>query len=317
MRIDELLKHKRPCFSFEFFPPKSDEGVAALMETAAQLKPLNPAFVSVTYGAGGSTRARTIDLVKAFKQSLSLEAMAHLTCVGASVGELREVLHELRAAGIANVLALRGDPPRGESQFRPAPDGFVHAAQLVQLALSEFELCVGGACHPEKHPEAVDLASDVRFLKQKVEAGASFLITQLFFENETFFKFVERARRAGIDVPIIPGIMPITNTEQIARFTAMCGASIPARLLVELEARRNQPEAIVDLGVAYATLQCVDLLAGGVPAIHFYTLNKSPASKAVVSALLAARPWERPAGRRYLEDSSLEAALSSGTQTPG
>jgi methylenetetrahydrofolate reductase (NADPH) len=301
LKVTDLLSKSYPCFSFEFFPPKSDEGVTALMKTAETLLPLQPAFVSVTYGAGGSTRARTIDVVKRMKQGLGLEVMAHLTCVAATTGELRGVLSEIKAAGIDNVLALRGDPPSGAEQFVPQRDGLAHAADLIELVKAEFEFCVGGACYPEKHIEAVDFASDLGFLRSKVDAGARFLITQLFFDNEKYYSFVERARRVGIDVPIIPGIMPITNAEQVARFTTMCGATLPQKLLSELDARKGQPEAILDLGVAYATLQCVDLLSAGVPAIHFYTLNKSPASRAVVSALLAARPWERGAGRRYVD----------------
>ena len=312
MKITDILAKDKPSFSFEFFPPKSDEGVAALMETASTLLPLKPAFVSVTYGAGGSTRTRTIEVVKALKRDLGLEAMAHLTCVSASISELRSILREVQVAGIDNVLALRGDPPRGQDQFTPQPDGLAHASDLVELVRSEFNFCVGGACYPEKHIEAVDFTSDLRFLQSKVRAGAQFLITQLFFNNEKYYDFVARVRRVGIDVPIIPGIMPITNAEQVHRFTKMCGATIPPKLRSELEARKDQPEAILDLGVAYATLQCVDLLSAGVPAIHFYTLNKSPASRAVVSALLAARPWERGAGRRYLESGDSVVAL--GTQ---
>ena len=301
MKITEILAKDKPSFSFEFFPPKSEEGVAALMETAASLIPLRPAFVSVTYGAGGSTRTRTTEVVKALKRDLGLEAMAHLTCFDATVGQIREVLNELAAAGLDNVLALRGDPPRGATRFVPPTGGLEHASGLVELVRSSFDFCVGAACYPEKHIEAIDFATDLHNLRTKVHAGAQFLITQLFFDNEKYFLFVEKARRLGIDVPIIPGIMPITNAEQIARFTSMCGATLPPRLIAELEARKDQPEAIMDLGVAYATLQCVDLLAAGVPAIHFYTLNKSPASRAVVSALMAARPWERGAGRRYVE----------------
>lgn len=281
------------------------------METAAALVPLEPAFVSVTYGAGGSTRTRTIEVVKALKRDLGLEAMAHLTCVSASTSELRAVLHEIEEAGIENVLALRGDPPRGADHFTPQPDGLAYASDLVELVSGEFGFCVGGACYPEKHIEAVDFASDLKHLQSKVQAGAQFLITQLFFDNEKYFVFVEKVRRMGIDVPIIPGIMPITNVDQVSRFTSMCGATLPDRLVVELEGRKEQPEAILDLGVAYATLQCVDLLAAGVPAIHFYTLNKSPATRAVVSALLAARPWERGAGRRYLESGDTIVVLGA------
>jgi methylenetetrahydrofolate reductase (NADPH) len=316
LKITDILAKDKPSFSFEFFPPKSDDGVAALMETASTLLPLQPAFVSVTYGAGGSTRARTIEVVKALKRDLGLEAMAHLTCVSASKNELRAVLREIETAGIENVLALRGDPPRGSDQFVPQPDGLAYASELVELVNSEFRFCVGGACYPEKHIEAVSLASDLKFLQSKVEAGTSFLITQLFFNNEKYYTFVEKARRVGIDVPIIPGIMPITNAEQVTRFTSMCGATIPERLRTELERRKDQPEAIVDLGVAYATLQCVDLLSAGVPAIHFYTLNKSPATRAVVSALVAARPWERSAGRRYVDGGDAAVALGAQLREP-
>jgi len=316
VKITDILAKDKPCFSFEFFPPKNDEGVAALMDTAAALVPLRPAFVSVTYGAGGSTRERTIDVVKAMKRELGLEAMAHLTCVGASPKNLRDVLAELQSAGIDNVLALRGDPPRGADRFVPALDGLAYASELVEIIEADFDFCVGGACYPEKHPEAVDFATDLRNLQTKVEAGAKFLITQLFFNNEQYYLFVERARRNGIDVPIIPGIMPITNADQVRRFTEMCGATIPLKLRAELEARRDQPEAILDLGVAYATLQCVDLLSAGVPAIHFYTLNKSPATRAVVSALISARPWERTAGRRYLESGDSFLSLGSHLHEP-
>ncbi|TAM58294.1 methylenetetrahydrofolate reductase [NAD(P)H] [bacterium] len=315
MKIAEILAARRPSFSFEFFPPKSEAAMAALLETVATLRPLQPAFVSVTYGAGGGTRARTIEITKTMKRDLGIEAMAHLTCVGATRDELRATLTDIRGAGIENVLALRGDPPAGEAAFAAVTGGLAHGADLVRLVREDHSLCVGAACYPEKHVEAADPADDLRHLRHKVEAGAQFLITQLFFDNQRYFSFVERARRAGIDVPIIPGIMPITNAAQIERFTRMCGATIPPALVAELEARGEEPEAVIDLGVAYATLQCVDLLARGVPAIHFYTLNKSPATRAVVSALLAARPWEPARGRRYVEnaDSVAESALSLPT----
>lgn len=318
MRVSDILAARRPAFSFEFFPPKDEAGSAALLATVEALRPLDPAFVSVTYGAGGSTRARTIEVTKAIKRELGIEAMAHVTCAGSSAGELRAVLAGVADAGIDNVLALRGDPPRGEARFSPAAGGYAHASDLVAMVRAEYGFCVGGACYPETHPEAHDAASDLRALAVKVDAGAQFLITQLFFDDEAYFGFVGRARRAGIDVPIIPGIMPITNREQIERFTRQCGATIPARLLAELRARREQPEAIVDLGVAYATLQCVDLLSRGAPGVHFYTLNKSPATRAVLSALLAARPWEPARGLRYVEnaDAIVEAALSMPPERP-
>jgi methylenetetrahydrofolate reductase (NADH) len=312
VKISDLLATQRPAFSFEFFPPKDQAGTDSLLETVEKLRPLNPAFVSVTYGAGGSTRSRTLDVTKSIKRDLGIEAMAHVTCVGASVDDLRGVLDDIAGAGIDNVLALRGDPPRGETHFTAAEHGLSYGSDLVRMVREDYAFCVGGACYPEKHPEAHDIASDLRALARKVEAGAMFLITQLFFDNESYFGFVGSARRAGIDVPIVPGIMPITNISQIERFTRQCGARIPSRLSAELEARREEPEAVLDLGVAYATLQCVDLLSRGAPGIHFYTLNKSPATRAVVSALLAARPWEPARGLRYVEnaDAIVEAALS-------
>src|SRR3954447_25672898 len=294
MRIDEILADTRPCFSFEFFPPKTDEGMENLWRAANELKQDEPAFVSVTYGAGGSTRDRTIAIVKRIKQELGLEAMAHFTCVGATVDELRGVLDEMRDAGIDNVLALRGDPPRGESEWTATEGGLSYSTELISLIGSDYDFTIGAACFPEVHPVAVDAESDIRFLKEKVAAGARFLITQLFFDNEMYFDFVDRARAAGIDVPIIPGVMPITNFGQIKRFTEMCGATIPSHLECELEARKDDPDAVRDLGVAYATLQCSELLARGAPGIHFYVLNRAPVARSVLAALRAARPWARP-----------------------
>jgi len=293
MRIDQILDEQRPCFSFEFFPPKSDEGMVNLFEAIAELRRDDPAFVSVTYGAGGSTRVRTLEVVKRIRGELGFETMAHFTCVGATEAELRATLDEMEAAGIENVLALRGDPPAGETEWRPTPGGLRYSTELARMIAADYSFCVGAACFPEVHPEAVDMASDIRFLREKVEAGASFLITQLFFDNELYFDFVERAREADIGVPIVPGIMPVTNYGQIKRFTEMCGATIPSALERELEVRSDDPDAVKDVGVAYATLQCSDLLARGAPGIHFYTLNRSPATKAILAALRAARPWDR------------------------
>jgi methylenetetrahydrofolate reductase (NADPH) len=288
MKIRNRLNPSNPCFSFEFFPPKTDEGTANLLKTLEDLAPLEPGFVSVTYGAGGSTRDRTVELVTRIKQSTGIEAMAHLTCVGHSREELRELLQRLAAAKIDNVLPLRGDPPKGEREFIPTPGGFRYASELVQFIREEdFNFCLGGACYPEGHVETVSRDDDLRHLKAKVDAGLDFLITQLFFDNAFYFDFVERARRAGINVPIVPGIMPITNFEQVHRFTRMCGATVPMRLGLQLERVKDQPDAVVQLGVAHATVQCMELLARGVPGIHFYTLNKSPATRMIVSALRA------------------------------
>jgi methylenetetrahydrofolate reductase (NADPH) len=294
VRIDEILAGSdQPLFSFEFFPPKTDEGWRNLREALESLVALEPDFVSVTYGAGGSTRNRTLEVTKWLKQGLGIEAMAHLSCVGATREELREILDGIDAAGIENVLALRGDPPRGETEWRAHPGGLEYSTELASLISEKYSFGIGAACFPEVHPEAPDLAHDLRFLRQKVQSGVSFLITQLFFDSELYFRFVEEARAAGIEVPIIPGVMPITDVKQIKTITGMCGASIPPALLEALEWRAADPEAVLQLGVAYATLQCAELLARGAPGIHFYTLNRSPATRAILSALKLLRPWVR------------------------
>ncbi|MBA2764665.1 MAG: methylenetetrahydrofolate reductase [NAD(P)H] [Thermoleophilaceae bacterium] len=293
MRIDQILTERRPVFSFEFFPPKDDAGVARLETALAELALDGPDFTSVTYGAGGSTRGRTVGITKRIKEDFGIEAMAHLSCVGSSVAELRGILDQFGEAGIENVLCLRGDPPAGETEWRPHPEGLRYSTELAALIAADYDFATGGACFPEVHPEAVDLAHDLGFLKLKLDAGVRFLITQLFFDNELYFDFVEQARAAGIDVPIIPGIMPVTGYGQIKRFTEMCGTSIPPALERELASRASDSEAVSELGVAYATLQCADLLARGAPGIHFYTLNRSPATRAILAALRAARPWDR------------------------
>jgi len=298
MRIDEILTSTdEPVFSFEFFPPKTDDGERNLRAALEALQPLEPDFASVTYGAGGSTRNRTVEITRWIKQELGIEAMAHLSCVGATREELSEILDTIAAAGIDNVLALRGDPPRGETEWTPHPGGLHYSTELAALIAERRAFGIGAACFPEVHPEATDLASDLRFLREKVEAGASFLITQLFFDNELYFRFVEEARTAGIDVPILPGIMPITDVSQIKTITGMCGATIPESLLEQLEHRTGDPDAVLQLGVSYATLQCAELLARGAPGIHFYTLNRSPATRAILSALKLLRPW---VGRRVV-----------------
>jgi methylenetetrahydrofolate reductase (NADPH) len=293
MRIDSILEERRPVFSFEFFPPKTDEGQRNLEAALQDLKEDQPDYVSVTYGAGGTTRERTVEITKWIKEELGLEAMAHLSCVGESTDRIREILEEIGQAGIENVLALRGDPPRGETEWKPHPDGLHYSTELTSLISKDYDYAIGGACFPEVHPEAKDRDSDIGFLKQKVDAGASFLITQLFFDNELYFDFVARVREAGVEVPIVPGIMPITNYSQIKTITGMCGATIPAELSRELDERAEDAEAVAELGTAFAALQCHDLLARGAPGIHFYTLNKSPATRAILAALRAAHPWTR------------------------
>jgi len=284
MKIVERLGQP-PAFSFEFFPPKDAEGVERLFETIAELRPYAPAYVSVTYGAGGSTRRLTVELVRRIKHEVGIEAMAHLTCVGATRAELVEVLDQLRGHGIENVIALRGDPPRGETRFVKTEGGLGNASELVALMRARYDFCIAAACYPEVHTEAADREADLRYLKAKVDAGADFLITQLFFDNADYFAFVERARAAGITVPIVPGIMPITNLSQMKRFTALCGSTIPAPLVARLEACGDDGDAVRAIGVEHATTQCRDLIARGAPGVHFYTLNRSLATRHILDRL--------------------------------
>ncbi|MGI8661545.1 MAG: methylenetetrahydrofolate reductase [NAD(P)H] [Thermoleophilaceae bacterium] len=295
MRIDAILAEQRPVFSFEFFPPKTDRGYDNLRATLYSLRQDQPHFVSVTYGAMGTTRGRTVEVVKWIKEELGIEAMAHFTCVGATVDELRETVDEIESAGVENVLALRGDPPAGETEWTATEGGLRYSTELIELLRSDRDLAVGAASFPEIHPDAESPESDLRFLRAKQDAGASFFITQLFFDNELYFDFVTRAREAGVTVPIVPGIMPVTNYGQIKRFTEMCGATIPETFEAELEARAGDTGALSELGVAYAALQCTDLLARGAPGVHFYTLNRSPATRAILAALRAAQTWTRAA----------------------
>lgn len=297
MRIRELLSTGRPSFSFEFFPPKDDAGFAQLHEALGLLRELKPTFVSVTYGAAGGTRRKTVELVTRLRSDYGLEAMAHVTCAGASRAELLGILECLDESGVENVLALRGDPPVGADKFEPHPQGFEYASELAAFANRYFHFCLGGACYPEGHVESPNIEADLLHLKQKIAAGCEFLITQLFFNNQRYFDFVGRARAEGIGVPIIPGIMPITSVKQIERFTRMCGASLPEPLLSELRRLRDDPHAVLSLGVAQATAQCVELLQRGAPGIHFYTLNKSPATRTILTALRTGYPPARyPAG---------------------
>src|SRR3954468_24625686 len=227
MRIDQALDETRPCFSFEFFPPKTDEGMDNLWHALTDLREDEPTYVSVTYGAGGTTRDRTIDITKRIKRELGIEAMAHFTCVGATVDQLRATLDEMRDAGIENVLALRGAPPQGQDEWTATEGGLSYSTELAHLISENYDFSIGAACFPEVHIASPSLEQDLDVLKKKVAAGVTFVITQHFFENELYFDFVDKARAAGVEVPIIPGIMPVTNFRQIKQFTEMCGASIP------------------------------------------------------------------------------------------
>ena len=285
MKIRDILDRDAPTFSFEFFPPKDEEGFQRLFSTIENLKELQPGYVSVTYGAGGTTRSRTLDLVSRIKDDIGIEAMAHLTCVGHDAEEIRTILERMREAGIDNVLALRGDPPQGDAQFVKTANGFEFASELVAFIKQNFSFCLGVAGYPEGHVECSDKAQDLVHLKRKVDAGADFIVTQLFFDNRYFYDFMDRVRGMGINVPVIPGIMPVINVNQIKRFTKMCGATIPADLIAALETVQDDSDAVGAVGIDYATRQCEELLRQGAPGIHFYTLNRSLATRAIVENL--------------------------------
>ncbi len=300
MRISDRLAHKRPVFSFEFFPPKTAEGEASLLRSLERLAPLEPDFVSVTYGAGGSTRDRTIELVTRIRRDFGIEPLAHLTCVGATRDELRATIDRLGSAGVANILALRGDPPQGTHIFTPSADGLRDASELVALIADMGGFCVGVAAYPETHPEAKSSQADVQHLKRKVDAGADFMISQLFFDNDRFFAFEQRVHEVGIEVPMLAGIMPVTSVTQVERFTSMCGASMPEVLRARLHESPGDAQAVFWTGVSYAAYQCRALLhrsspspfeppRRGVAGIHFYTLNRSPATRAIFEILKLAR----------------------------
>jgi methylenetetrahydrofolate reductase (NADPH) len=293
VRIDRILAEKRPAFSVEFFPPKTPEATEQLFGTAVELRELGLDFVSVTYGAGGSTREGTVEITARLKDELGFETMAHLSCVGETREGLSATLGRIEAAGIENVFALRGDPPRGEEGFVQPEGGLGSAAELAAFIAADWDFAVGGACFPEVHPEAPDLETDVAYLKTKVEAGASFLITQLFFENRVYFDFVAAARARGIEVPILAGVIPVASFAQTKRICELCDASIPTRLEAAFGAVEGDERAEFELGVAFAAQQCAELLLAGAPGIHFYALNRAPATRAVLGALQTARPWER------------------------
>ena len=288
MRIIDHLAANQRSFSFEFGPPQTPVGMRKLMRTVEELRELGPSFVSVTYGAGGGTRRNTLEIVTRVKREIGIEAMAHLATAGHSRAELREILTELRDSGIENVIALRGDPPRGVENFLPAPDGFSYASEFVGFIRGEgFDFCLAGAAYPEPHPASESRAMDLVRLKEKVDAGVDFLITQLFYDNALYFDFVNRARAIGITVPIIPGLMPVRDVAQIQRITYGCAATIPALLARRLE-RVDTPEAAEEVGIAWATEQCLDLLERGAPGIHFYVLNQSSSASRIFENLARA-----------------------------
>jgi methylenetetrahydrofolate reductase (NADPH) len=285
VKLADLYARPGLTLSVEFFPPKTDKGEENLFREIEIIKRLKPAFCSVTYGAGGSTREKTVDLVDRIHRECGLEVMCHLTVVGQSKDDARAVLKKLKKKGIQNLLALGGDPPQGMTDWKPHPDGFHYAVELVREAktLGGFSIAVAG--FPEVHPRAESRASDLRFLKEKVDAGAVAVITQLFFDNEDFYRFAEDLRNLGVTVPIVPGILPVLSAPQVRRFTTLCCSKIPPRLESELAKVENDDDAAVEVGIEYATEQCEDLIQYGVPGIHFYSLNKSHSLQAICKNL--------------------------------
>lgn len=285
MGIAELYDQSDPVVSFEFFPPKTDAGYRSLFRTIQELKQLSPGFVSVTMGAGGSTRTKTVDITIEITREIGLVTMCHLPCTGFRPDEVGSILDQLEAGGVRNVLALRGDPPADDPDFVSPSDGFQYANELVEYIADRGDFSIGAACCPEVHPEAPDAATDLANLKRKVDAGTNFLVSQLFFDNSKFFDFVDRARSTGITVPIVPGIMPIATVAGIRRMAGMNGTAFPPELEAELQRVDGNEEATYALGVRWATSQCEELLAAGVSGIHFYTLNRSPATREIFQSL--------------------------------
>lgn len=288
MKLSDILaRADKPLISCEFFPPKTDQGEENLWDCLNELRSIDPAYISVTYGAGGTTQDRTKGIVTRIKDETGLSPVAHLTCVGANRDELAALLADYRAAGIENILALRGDAPEGMDRFEAVAGGFSHATDLIAFLRTQGDFSIACATYPEGHPESRGgVADDIRYLKLKQDNGADAAVTQYFFDNDTFFRFRDATEKAGITIPIIPGIMPIGNFDQIVRFSAMCGASIPAWLHEKMEPVKGDPEAVKALGIELATQQCRELLQAGIPGIHFYTLNKSQATIAIRNQLI-------------------------------
>jgi methylenetetrahydrofolate reductase (NADPH) len=283
MPFIDKLKSGTPTLSYELFPPKNPAGWGTLYGTLGEISKLAPDFISVTYGAGGSTRTKTVDLVARIQNELGIESMAHLTCVGHSKDELGDILRTLEKSGIRNVLALRGDPPKGDAAFKPHPDGFAHASDLIRYVKGGFGLNIGCAHYPEKHVEAVSLDSDIGFLKLKQDNGAQFTVSQLFFDNGAFFRFRDKCAARGVTLPFVAGIMPVLNLGQLTRFKELSGCAIPDAMVQFLG--HGKPEDIVARGVEFATRQCVELLENGIAGIHLYSLNQSHSSARITANL--------------------------------
>ena len=286
LSIKQRLATNDPLFSVEFFPPKSDATAQQLLHTAERIQAYCPDFVSITYGAGGSTRSRTLNYARKLHEDYGYAVMPHLTCVGHSREELKQTIAEFKTAGLKQIMALRGDPPKGETNFTPHPDGLRYANELVQLIREVYPECdLGVAGYPEKHPEAPSLEIDLLNLKRKVDAGATFVTTQLFFDNNAYFEFVDNCRGAGITVPILPGLMSVTSYKQALRFCEMCGTSIPTALNEQLIAAGDDKAAVEAIGIEWSYQQAHELLKRGAPGIHLYILNRSGPAIALMKKL--------------------------------
>lgn len=285
MKIIDIFLSQEKTFSFEFFPPKDEISAVDFGINVGRLMKLSPSFVTVTYGAGGSNQERTFALVEFLQNTIGLTTVAHYTCVNATKERVKKDLDYLNERGIQNLMLLRGDPPSGQDKFVPVEDGFRYASDLIAFVDEHYDFCKAGAAYVDKHPEAPSLKDDIHNLKEKVMAGADFLITQLFFQNEHYFNFVKLAKKAGINCRIIPGIIPITSYKQIERFTKMSAASIPRGLITKLEAHKDDLEKTYHIGVEFTINQCRELLRRGAPGLHFYTLNKSRAAIEIFESL--------------------------------
>ena len=298
MKIREILKRKQT-LSFEFFPPKSEEGIDNLFETISRLNRYNPDFIDFTYGAGGATQHLTMELCVRAHRNTSMNIMAHVTCVAQTKEHIHRLLRELESEGIENVILLRGDRPTGENGPQATDHGYRHSTDLIDHAKRNFNFGIAAACYPEIHPESPNLATDLYYTKLKIERGADFLITQLFYNNDDYYKFVDEASRAGINVPIIPGLMPILNTIQINRITDLCGASIPSDLKKQLEKHADNERSVQEIGIEHTMQQVQGLISNNVPGIHFYVLNRSYSISRILDGLsghpIITRSDNRPA----------------------
>ncbi len=285
MKITEIFSKKQQTFSFEFFPPKTDQGLVNLLNTIAELRECVPDFVSVTYGAMGTTRDKTIAITGRIQNELGITAMSHLTCVGSTAADIDAILERLQQFGVENIMALRGDPPGGNETFKPTPGGFQYGTDLIRRIKDFGGFCIGGAGYPEGHVEAKSYDLDLDFLKMKMDLGADFIVTQLFLSNDHYYRFRDAAKGKGVTLRLIPGIMPVTNHQQITKFAKLCGCTIPDDLITRLDAVSGNADDVRRIGIEHAAAQCRDLLRNGAPGIHFYTLNKSSATREIYAML--------------------------------